>query len=111
MLNYVGALRSFRRQHRHLEGVYLIHDGDPSHTAANTQDYLAEFGRCWHPCRTPVNASWLNQVELLLDAFVLLYLQRGAWQNRADFPDPINVPCPQYPPRYDPAFGRTLRVR
>jgi transposase len=94
--HYVGALRSFRRQHRHLEGVYLIHDGDPSHTAANTQDYLAEFGRWWHSCRTPVNASWLNQAELLLDAFQLHYLKRGSWQNRSDFADHINAAWPEY---------------
>ena len=25
------------RRHRHLRGVYLIHDGDPSHTAAETE--------------------------------------------------------------------------
>jgi transposase len=44
--HYIRALRSFRRRHRSLQGVYLIHDGDPSHTAGSTQDYLAEF-RQW----------------------------------------------------------------
>ena len=29
-------LKGFRRRHRHLRGVYLIHDGDPSHTVAAT---------------------------------------------------------------------------
>lgn len=94
--HYIRALRSFRRQHRYLEGVYLIHDGDPSHTAARTQNYLAKFGRWWHSCHTPVNASWLNQAELLLDAFELRYLKRASWHNRADFADHINAAWPEY---------------
>ena len=28
---------------------------------------------------TPPNASWLNQAELLLDAFAGRYLKRGSW--------------------------------
>ena len=31
--HYIQELEEFRRRHRHLRGVYLIHDGDPSHTA------------------------------------------------------------------------------
>jgi transposase len=94
--HYIGALRSFRHQHRHLEGVYLVHDGDPSHTAANTQNYLAEFGRWWHSCQTPAHASWLNQAELLLDAFELHYLKRGSWHARSEFTDHINAAWPEY---------------
>ena len=29
-----GAVRHFRRRHRHLRGVYLIHDGDSTHTGS-----------------------------------------------------------------------------
>jgi len=39
--HYVQELRAFRHRHRHLRGVYLIHDNDPTHTAAKTRDYLA----------------------------------------------------------------------
>lgn len=34
---YTLALRHFRRRHRHLRGVYLIHDGDSTHTGAAHQ--------------------------------------------------------------------------
>jgi transposase len=103
--HYIGALRSFRRQHRHLEGIYLIHDGDPSHTAATTQEYLAELRRWWHSCRTPVNASWLNQAELLLDAFELHYLKRASWRNRVDFADHIQAAWPEYNRLYAHPFA------
>lgn len=39
--HYVRALRAFRRRHRRLRGVFLVHDGDPGHTAAETAAYLA----------------------------------------------------------------------
>jgi hypothetical protein len=47
--HYVHALRSFRRAHRGLKGMYLIHDGGPSHTAALTSDYFAERPDWWRP--------------------------------------------------------------
>src|SRR5208337_3957329 len=36
---YVRELRAFRRRHRSLRGTFLIQDGDPSHTAAETAAY------------------------------------------------------------------------
>jgi hypothetical protein len=41
--HYPLALRRFRRAHRRLRGVFLIHDGGPSHPAGPTAVY---FGRC-----------------------------------------------------------------
>jgi hypothetical protein len=38
--HYVRELRAFRRRHRRLRGVFLVHDGDPGHTAADTEAYL-----------------------------------------------------------------------
>src|SRR5579883_2270370 len=37
--HYIRELRAFRRRHRHLQGVFLVQDGDPSHTAAATAAY------------------------------------------------------------------------
>jgi hypothetical protein len=34
--HYIKELERFRRRHHQLRGVYLIHDGDPSHTAGRT---------------------------------------------------------------------------
>jgi hypothetical protein len=33
----------------------------------------------------PPDASWLNQAELLLDAFELHYLKRGSWGGQEEF--------------------------
>src|SRR4051812_34491876 len=37
--HYIRELKAFRRRHRGLKGVFLIHDGDPSHTASATAAY------------------------------------------------------------------------
>jgi hypothetical protein len=42
--SYTWALRQFRADYGHLRGVYLIHDGGPSHIAAATEDYLSSSG-------------------------------------------------------------------
>ncbi len=65
--HYIPALRAFRRRHRRLRGVFLIHDGDPSHTAGATASYLAGCRGWWRPRFTPAHASWLNQAELLIE--------------------------------------------
>jgi hypothetical protein len=67
--HYVRELRALRRRHRRLRGVFLVHDGDPGHTAADTEAYLDECGGWWRPRLTPAHASWLNQAELLNRAF------------------------------------------
>jgi hypothetical protein len=38
--HYIEQLERFRRRHHQLRGVYLTHDGDPSHTAGRTRDYF-----------------------------------------------------------------------
>jgi hypothetical protein len=42
--HYIGELRAFRRRHRGLKGVFLVQDGDPSHTAGDTAAYWSECG-------------------------------------------------------------------
>jgi hypothetical protein len=39
-VHYIQALERFRQRHHRLKGVFLIQDGDPSHTAGNTHNYL-----------------------------------------------------------------------
>ena len=94
--HYIQQLKSFRRRHRHLKGVFLIQDGDPSHTAGDTDSYWAEGRNWWRPRFTPVHASWLNQAELLIDAFSYRYLRRGSWQSRQQFIDHVAVCWPEY---------------
>src|SRR5262249_59022492 len=76
--HYTAALRAFRRRHRHLRGVYLIHDGDSTHTGGCTPGHLGASRRWWRPRPLPPDASWLDQAEPLPEAFALRYLQPGA---------------------------------
>jgi hypothetical protein len=94
--HYTRALRQFRRRHRRLEGVFLIHDGGPSHIAAATADYLSSCGNWWHPRLTPAHASWLNQAELLVNAFGGRYLKRGSWSARDEFINHVSASWPEY---------------
>jgi hypothetical protein len=52
-IHYTQALRQFRRRHRHLRGVYLIHDGDSTHRGGCTPDYLSDGHRWWRPRLLP----------------------------------------------------------
>jgi DDE superfamily endonuclease len=103
--HYTQALRHFRRRHRHLRGVYLIHDGDSTHTGGSTPDYLERFGGWWRPCLLPPDASWLNQAEMLLDAFEGRYLKRGSWHSREEFITHIGVAWPEYNRLYAHPFA------
>jgi DDE superfamily endonuclease len=93
--HYAEALRKFRRHHRHLKGAYLIHDGDPTHTGGVAQRYL---GSCswWRPRLMPPDSSWLNQAEMLLDAFEGRYLKRGSWCSREECIAHIGNAWPEY---------------
>ncbi len=92
---YIQALRQFHRHHRHLRGVFLIQDGDSSHTAKATRVYFNDHP-WWRPRFTPVHASWLNQAELLNDAFSYRYLKRGSWSSRRALIEHIEAAWPEY---------------
>ena len=94
--HYIAELRAFRRRHRHLKGVFLIQDGDPSHTAAATAAYWDGCGGWWRPRFTPVHASWLNQAEPLIGAFAYHYLKRGSWASRQEFIEHVSASGPEY---------------
>jgi transposase len=103
---YIAALRQFRQRHRQLHGVFLIHDGGPSHTAQATRDYLAQ-DTWWRPRLTPTHASWLNQAELLVNTFKAHYVRRGSWTSREQFLKHIQAACPEYNQRYAHPFEWT----
>jgi hypothetical protein len=103
--HYTLALRHFRRRHRHLRGVYLIHDGDSTHTGDCTPDYLDAFRSWWRPRLLPPDASWLNQAELLLDTFELHYLKRGSWRSKEEFRAHIAAAWPEYNRLYAHPFA------
>jgi hypothetical protein len=94
--HYVRELRAFRRRHRHLKGVFLVQDGDPSHTAADAAAYWDGCGGWWRPRFTPAHASWLNQAEPLIGAFGYRYLKRGSWASRQEFVAHVLASGPEY---------------
>jgi hypothetical protein len=88
-------------------GVYLIHDGDPSHTAAATKDYLVDCHDWWRSRFTPVHASWLDQAEILLNAFSYRYLKRTSWRSRGEFIEHVQHAWPEYNRLYAHPFEWT----
>jgi len=101
--HYIAALEQFRNDYGHLRGVFLIQDGDSSHTAQATHQYFARH-RWWRPRWTPAHASWLNQAELLNDAFSYRYLKRCSWPSRQALIDHIAVAWPEYNQLYAHPF-------
>ena len=105
--HYIQGLRAFRRRHRGLQGVFLIQDGDPSHTAGETAGYWSGCGGWWRPRFTPAHASWLNQAELLVGAFEGRYLKRGSWACREELIEHVLASAPEYNRRYAHPFEWT----
>lgn len=105
--HYIQALRHFRQHHRQLKGVYLIQDGDPSHTATATHQYWTSCHGWWRSCFTPAHASWLNQGELLVGAFKFHYLKRASWQSREEFIEHVKGSWPEYNQLYAHPFEWT----
>src|SRR5947209_16658523 len=105
--HYTGELKAFQRRHRGLKGVYLIQDGDPSHTAGDTAAYWSGCRGWWRPRFTPAHASWLNQAELLVGAFGYHYLKRDSWSNREAFIEHVLASGPEYNRLYAHPFAWT----
>lgn len=92
----IRELKAFRRRHRGLKGVFLIQDGDPSHTAGDTAVDWSGGGDWWRPRFTPAHAAWLNQAELLTGAFGDHYLRRASWASREEFSEHVLASAPEY---------------
>jgi len=99
--HYIEALRAFRQRHTTLKGLFLIQDGDPSHTAHQTQQYFAQDKEHWWRSRyTPVHASWLNQAEILINNFSYHYLKRQSWASQEAFIEHVQSSSLEYNERY-----------
>jgi hypothetical protein len=72
------AVRRFLHPYDWARRVHVIMDGGSSHTSGDTQACFAEMAPRVQVLLTPADASWLNQAELLLDAFSGRYLQRDS---------------------------------
>ncbi len=62
--------------------IHLVIDNGASHTSAETTTFFRELSPRIHVLFTPVDTSWLNQAESLLEAFSERYLLRGNWSSR-----------------------------
>lgn len=105
--HYQAALRRFRRRHPRWRGVHLIHDGDPSHTAASTKQYL-RGERFFRVRQTPAHASWLNQAELLNRAFSARYVRRHSFQSPEQMRRHLKESVPEYNRLYAHPFRWTF---
>lgn len=82
--HFQPALRRYLHPYGWARRIHLILDEGPSHVSASTQACFADYGPRLRVLLTPVDASWLNQAELLLDAFTVRYLQRGDWSSQSE---------------------------
>lgn len=62
--------------------IHVIIDNGPSHISEDTTAFLHDLAPRVQVLFTPVNTSWLNQAESLLEAFSEYYLLRGNWHTR-----------------------------
>ncbi len=81
--HFQPALRRCLHPYSWARRIHLIVDEGPSHTSASTWECFASYGPRLRVLLTPIDASWLNQAELLLDAFTVRYLRRGDWPGRS----------------------------
>jgi transposase len=105
--HYLAELERFHRQHKELNGLFLIQDGGASHIAAGTQKYFTKSRGWWKPRYTPANASWLNQAEILIHAFKHYYLKRASWKSQEEFKTHVLASWPEYNHRYAHPFEWT----
>lgn len=63
--------------------IHLVIDNGSSHTSDDTTAFFRNLSPRIQVLFTPVDASWLNQAESLLEAFSERYLLRGNWASRA----------------------------
>jgi hypothetical protein len=76
------ALGRFLHPYGWAKRIHLIMDNGSSHTSDDTTEFLHDLSPRVHVLFTPVDASWLNQTEALLEAFDERYLLRGDWCSR-----------------------------
>ncbi len=76
------AVRRLLHPYGWAQRIHLIIDNGSSHSSDDTLAFFHELSPRIHVLFTPVDASWLNQAESLLEAFGERYLLRGNWNCR-----------------------------
>lgn len=76
--------------------IHLVMDNGSSHVSGDTTAFFQELAPRVQVLLTPVNASWLNQAEALLESFSERYLKRGSWSSRKQMIDHISASTVEY---------------
>lgn len=76
------AVRRLLHPYGWAKRIHLIIDNWSSHVSGDTVAFFHDLSPRVHVLLTPVDASWLNQAESLLEAFSERYLLRGSWNSR-----------------------------
>jgi len=84
--------------------IALVMDNGSSHTSGETTDFFADLAPRVQVLFTPPNTSWLNQAELLLNAFAGRYLKRGSWTTPLAMIQHILVSRAEYNVRFAHPF-------
>ncbi|WP_239159786.1 IS630 family transposase [Winogradskya humida] len=63
--------------------IHVVLDNGSSHVAKATRAWLSAHPR-WHVHRTPVHASWLNQIELYFSVLTRGVVRHGDFSSRDD---------------------------
>jgi hypothetical protein len=85
--------------------IHLVIDNGSSHISGTTTEFFQDLAPRVHVLFTPVNASWLNQAESLLEAFEERYLLRGSWASRTMMVTHILNSCQDYNQRFAHPFA------
>jgi DDE superfamily endonuclease len=80
--HFRSAVRRMLHPYAWAKRIHLIIDNGSSHASDDTMEFFLELSPRIHVLFTPVNGSWLNQAESLLEAFSERYLLRGSWNSR-----------------------------
>ena len=99
------ALRRLLHPYSWANRIHLIMDNGSSHTSGATTEFFHELSPRVQVLFTPVNASWLNQAEALLEGFGERYLTRGNWCSRTLMIQHIRDSTPDYNQRLAHAKG------
>jgi len=91
--------------------IHLIIDNGSSHTSDDTMEFFHDLAPRIHILFTPVDASWLNQAESLLEAFNERYLIRGNWNCRDRMIQQILDSQSDYNQRFAHPFNWTWSCR
>jgi len=80
--HFRSAVRHLLHPYSCAKHICLIIDNGPSHTSGDTLAFFSNLVPRVRVLFTPVNASWLNQAESLIEAFTSRYLDRGYWSSQ-----------------------------